>query len=405
MIRRIQEKQILKKIHNDRIILIIGARQVGKTTILNNIHRILKDDQQDCYFFTLEDPLLLNDLNKHPEEIYNYIPKNNNKKYLLLDEIQYLKNPSNFLKYIYDLYNNNIKLIVTGSSAFYIDQKFKDSLVGRKEIIEIYPFTFSEFLLAKNQDKLSAAISKENHFATGTKKKLLKSEQLLIKQLWQEYIIYGGYPRVVITDDKEEKNHILKELYQSFLKKDVLEANIKNEIHFYILLKILSGQVGNLVNMNELSNIVSVSKDTINKYLYILQKSFVISLCVPFHKNIRKELSRMPKVYFFDNGYRNAILNNFTPIEQRIDKGMLLENHIFSELTKMKIEDIKFWRTQDKNEIDFIVNESLAFEVKSNKKQFKPKQYSKFRKLYPEIPLRLITIFDDEELDGLDFTS
>ena len=405
MITRKISSAIAKNLDKPDILLITGARQVGKTTVLKELVSYLKKRNRETYFFTLEDPDLLTDLNQHPENIFNYVPKNSKYFFLLLDEVQYLNNPTNFLKYIYDLYREKIKLIVSGSSAFYIDYKFRDSLAGRKKIIELYPFCFSEFLLAKKETKLSEKIAQENYFDRLKKVDLLKHEIRKLRYLWQEYSIFGGYPRVVLEDNLDEKKYILKEIYQSFLRKDIREAGIKNELKFYMLLKILASQVGQLSNIQELSNTIDVSNDTVSKYIYTLQKSFIIKQCAPFYRNIRKELTKMPKIFFLDNGYRNSLLNLFDPISQRIDNGAVLENIFFTELVKLSIDDIKFWRTQSKSEVDFIVNERYAFELKVSKKAYNMSKYKKFIDRYPEISLRLVTHQDENNLDLLDFAS
>ncbi len=402
--RKIQDK-IIKNLNNEDILLIIGARQVGKTTLLNQIFNFLKKRKKEAYYYTLEDPSILADFNLHPDNIFNYIPKKNKHIFLFIDEIQYLENPTNFLKYIYDLYKDKIKLIVSGSSAFYLDRKFKDSLAGRKKIFELYPFSFSEFLSAKGEQKLYEKVINTNYFKTNKKIKLLKPEFKQLRILWQEYSIFGGYPKVVLEEDYEEKKMFLKELYQSFLKKDIYEAGIDNETKFYMLLKILASQVGQLVNNQNLSNILGISNDTVAKYLYIMQKSYIIKLCAPFYRNIRKELTRMPKVFFLDNGYRNGIISLFESLPDRIDKGQTFENIFFTEIIKLEVEKVNFWRTQDKTEIDFIVNEKYAFELKMNIKSFNINRYKNFLKYYPQMELKPVTYHDEKDLDIFDFIS
>jgi len=240
---------------------------------------------------------------------------------------------------------------------------------------------------------------------SNSKRKFLLPERKRLEIFWNEYIVYGGYPKIVLENDHEEKQDYLKELYQSFLKKDVLDSGVKEEIAFYKLIKILASQIGQLVNNQELARTIGVSGETISKYLYVLQKSFIIQMITTFSGNIRKELVKMPKVFFFDTGYRNALLNSFTPWGDRLDKGELLENSVFAELTKNLVEDIKFWRTQDKQEIDFIINEKYAFEVKLNKNNFKTTKYKNFKKNYPNVNLNLITFNDLTEPDIFDFLS
>lgn len=405
MVKRKVFSSIAKNLNKKDITLLIGARQVGKTSLLKEITVLLEQKRAEYYFFTLEDPYLLADLNQHPENIFNYIPKKDRQIYLLLDEIQILKNPTNFLKYIYDLYAEHIKLIVTGSSAFYIDKKFKDSLAGRKKIFEIYPFNFSEFILAKGEGKLSEKILDNNFFTRKSQVSFLAPEKIKLKQYLNEYFTFGGYPDVVLEDDISEKKSLLKELHLSFLKKDIYEDGIKEEIKFYQLVNILAAQTGQLVNCNELSNTIGISKDTISKYIYILQKAFIIRLCPPFFSNVRKELTKMPKIYFLDNGYRNSILRIFELIDHRIDSGQALENLFLNELVKAGIDDIRYWRTKDRTEIDFIVNEENAFEIKMQIIKRKKTQFRTFTEKYPDININFVTYLNDNQLDMLDFVS
>jgi len=267
-------------------------------------------------------------------------------------------------------------------------------LAGRKKIIKLFPFNFSEFLLAKDVSDFAEKIKQPAFFETNFKRKFLIPDRKQLEIYWNEYVLYGGYPKIVIESEYEEKEEYLKELYQSFLKKDVLDSGIKEEIAFYKLIKILASQTGQLVNNQKLARTIGVSGETVSKYLYVLQKSFIIQMVSTFSGNMRKELVKMPKVFFLDNGYRNALLNSFSPWGDRLDKGKLLENSVFIELIKNSIEDVRFWRTQDKQEIDFIVNEKYAFEVKLNKNSFKATKYKTFKKKYPDVELNLITHSD-----------
>ena len=407
MIKRLVEKKLIHETETDSILTMIGARQVGKTTLLNILKNHLLKKKKSVNLFTLEDKSLLSELNEHPKNIFNYIDFDSDKQYLLIDEIQYLDDPSNFLKYIYDLYHEKIKLIVTGSSAFYIDKKYKDSLAGRKKIVYIRHLTFSEFLLAKKETNLSKKISSFSYWNKNIKLKLLNQEKDKVYWLLNEYFIFGSYPKIVFEKTKNEKKEYLKELHLSFLQKDIFEAGIKNELKFYELIKLLAYQSGELLNINELSNTLNVSRDAVDNYLYVLEKSFIIKIIRPFHKNIRKELAKMPKMYFLDTGYRNSILNSFDKIDSRFDKGMAFETLFFNELNKQNLDSINFWRTKEKNEVDFIINEKFAFELKFNRKKFNINKYKSFVKLYPDIPLKCVSYLDDNtnELTITDFLS
>ncbi|MDD3808260.1 MAG: ATP-binding protein [Candidatus Pacebacteria bacterium] len=300
--------------------LIIGPRQTGKTTLLFYIYSKLKKQGKSCYFFSLEDPALLSKLDEHPDNLLKIIDGlDKNIKYVFIDEIQYLKNPSNFLKFHYDKYKGKIKLVVTGSSAFYIDKKFKDSLTGRKRIFFLNVFSFDEFLLSKK----------------------IKLKDLNIKkkeELMNIYITYGGYPRVILTDDEEKKMLILHEIAYSYTKRDIDDAGIQKDEIFYKLFVLLADQIGKTVNINELANTLGVSKTIINNFLYIMRKSFHVYLVNPYFKNLRKEITKMNKIYFNDFGLRNVILNNFDKLEHRDDKGEILENMIYKKLLETNDE-------------------------------------------------------------------
>lgn len=368
---------------NDEILLLVGARQAGKTTILYQLRDNIKEKKQDCYFLNLEDPDYLSLLRQSPKNLFKIFPVElSRKSFILVDEIQYLDNPSNFLKYFYDEYRGKIKIIASGSSAFYIDEKFKDSLAGRKKIFYVLTLSFREFLRFKNEPILA---QKDFH-------NLALSEREKANFFYQEYIVYGGYPRIVLAA-QNEKETLLGDIAYSYIKKDVLEANIRQDEMFYKLFKILSGQTGCLVNAAELASTLGISKSAVDNYLYVMQKSFHLALVRPFFKNLRKELTKMPKVYFLDMGLRNFFLRNFELFALRQDKGSLLENAVYRELlSKNNFEDIRFWRTIQKNEVDFVLGEEAALEVKSDEGGFKKSRYAAFLKSYPKIKLSVVSL-------------
>jgi predicted AAA+ superfamily ATPase len=384
MIGIIRDVTIKARKHRDtdEILIFVGARQAGKTTVLKQIQDELQNRGEHCYFLNLEDPEYLDLLNKTPRNIFKIFSLDQNvKNFIFVDEVQYLKNPSNFLKFIYDEYKEKIKLIVSGSSAFYLDKKFKDSLAGRKQIFNIFTLSFREFLKFKGEEKL-----RDKDFQN-----LSLEEKNKISIYYREFMIFGGYPRVVLSA-MEEKKEILRELAYSHIKKDILEAGVRQEEIFYKLFKILAKQIGNLVNVFELANTLNVSKTSINNYLYTMQKSFHLVLIRPFSGNTRKEISKMPKVFFLDFGLRNFFADNFNPFDLRDDKGQLLENAFFREL--MEIYDrneIKFWRTSDQKEIDFIVDGN-AYEVKTNIKSVKKKDCDAFLEKYPDMKLSIVSV-------------
>ncbi|MEM9886174.1 MAG: ATP-binding protein [Bacteroidota bacterium] len=383
--------------------IITGARQVGKTSLLRLILKQLEAEQRQVYYLTLENPVVLDAINQNPEQVFQFIAAHpqsilegiqKDRIFLLLDEVQYADNPTHFLKYIYDQYERNVKIIATGSSAFYIDQKFTDSLAGRKRIFHLYPLSLEEFLDFKGaQDLLEELelLKKQPNYQS--------LKRTALEQMFLEYLLYGGYPAVVLEEDFEEKKFLLSELKNAYVKRDILESGVEKEGKFYLLLQLLADQIGNLVNKNELSNIVQIDAKTIDQYLYILQKCYHLQLIRPFYRNLRKELTKMPKCYFNDLGLRNAFLNRLSPISQRADKGALLENYFFLRFrASYQMDQIKFWRTTDQKEMDFIIeeqfNEGRAIEVKWNAANFKPKKYQKFVDAYAGFELEVLSAGD-----------
>lgn len=383
--------QAQKYLGAEEILLFIGARQAGKTTILKQLQDALVKGGHKTYFLNLEDPDYLGLLNESPKNLFKIFSLDlNRKNNIFVDEIQYLKDPSNFLKYIYDEYKGKIKLFVSGSSAFYIDEKFKDSLAGRKKIFNVFTLSFREFLRFKGENQLS-----RSDFKT-----LSLSEKEKIGLRYFEYIIFGGYPRVALAS-QEEKIEILRDIAYSYVKKDIFESRVQQEDVFYRLFKILAAQSGGLVNASELSATLGVSKSSVDHYLHVMQKSFHVKLIKPFFRNIRKELTKMPKVYFCDLGLRNFFADNFNAFEMRDDKGALLENAVFRQLIeKYDTSEIKYWRTIQKNEIDFILKDKEAIEVKTQSERFKEISYKVFRERYKDINLSIVSLNAEQDMLG-----
>ena len=376
--------KLQENINTKHIFLIIGPRQVGKTTLMLQLHKELKAKLKQTYFLSLEDKEIRNAFDTHPEQLFNFIPpiSENKKYYIFIDEIQYLKDPSNFLKYIYDMYFKNIKLIVSGSSSFYIDKKFKDSLAGRKRIFRLSTLNFAEFVSFKNRTDIIKYIN------SGSLPKLYKIE---LDKLMHEYLIYGSYPELVLETGFENKKEILKELANSYIKKDIIDSNIKSSELYYQILQLLANQSASLFNINNISKILRKSNQTIESYIYVMLKSFHISKISPFYSNFTKEIRKIPKIYFTDLGLRNYFAQNFNPIALRKDKGELFENFVFKRFyDKYDDSDIQFWLTQKKHEVDFIIKKEKAFDIKFSESQFNIKKYKYFTEKYPNIDLKLI---------------
>ena len=374
--------KIKKVIGRDEFIILVGARQTGKTSLLLLIKEFYEKKGVEASYFNLENPEYLKSFNDQPFNIFDLLPKRSTKQIVLIDEIQYLANPSNFLKLLYDERREKIKIIATGSSSFYIDRKFKDSLAGRKFIFNIYPLNFNEFLEFSGETE----IAEEK-----TAKKLSAYYKAKLGKLWEQYVIYGGYPKVALAKEENLKKILIEDIGSSYIKKDALEAGIKNTEKYYALIKILAGQTGQLMNSQELANTLNLAHKTVEEYLYIMARSYQLAFIRPFYKNLRKELTKMPKAYFYDLGLRNFFLNDYRALDKRLDKGAYLENLVFTEFLKRgdDLDSIKYWRTQDKKEVDFIVGRE-AYEIKYNAKR-KISDYKMFIKQYPEIKFSMIS--------------
>ena len=350
------ERKILKKINlfldtND-ILLFYWARQVWKTSLM----KIIQNEyiKEKTYFFDLENTEYLDLLNKDPnifiEYLKSYYSWNEKEKIVIfIDEIQYLTNPTSFLKYIYDKYNN-IKLIISESSTLEIRWKLKDSLVWRLIKFDIYPLSFEEFLIFKNKSNLVELIWKK------TSLDIINNE---IKFFYEEYTKFWWYPKIVLANDMQIKKEYLKQIYNTYIEKDIKDIwKIKEVEKFNRLIRLLANQSWNLVNLSEISNTVWVTIKTLNEWIFLLENTFVIRLINPFSSNLRWELTKMPKIFFIDNGIRNFIDNNYEITWNSF------ENSFFNYINNSyKAEKINFYRTQDKKEIDFVLD-SIPYELK-----------------------------------------
>ena len=372
--------EILKYLHTDEIIVIQGARQVGKTSTLMLLQNYLQQNGQRTVYFDLEDSRFVNLIDQGVDEFLLYLSEqgidlqkfidHDNKIFILVDEIQYLQNPSNFMKLIAD-HHRYLKLIVSGSSSFQMKTKFKDSLVGRTVNFEIHPLSFQEFLTFKGID-----------FSPAERYSEIKTAEL--RTLYLEFALFGGYPKIVLTPDVSMKEKYLQQIIDTYIRKDIRDlAEIKETAKFNRLLEILAAQSGNLLNANELSNTCALSLETIGRYLFLLEQTYIIRLVRPFSRNIRAELTKRPKIFFFDSGLMQMLWL------KRLQKEMLgsvFETTIFSELVKKHgVESIYYWRTKDKKEIDFIVTlpeNLLPIEVKLHFPRSIPSELRYFNENY-----------------------
>ncbi len=363
MFQRRLLQEVLAWINDPDILVIIGSRQVGKTTLLSQIieHLLANGTSAiDIFYFNLDD-WSLQDFFKTPADFLNFVEVNKkNRAYVFIDEVQRLENPGLFLKYIYDL-KKNIKLIGSGSSSLEIRAKVSESLTGRKRLFNLRPFSFDEFVTTKwpgfpaVAGKLAIGDSANLLSALGQAQSLYQAS---LEKWLAEYLQYGGYPRVVLEANAQRKIALLQEIYTSYLQKDIKDFfKIENIAGYNNLLKILSQQIGNLVNVSTISNILSLNQATVDKYLLVLEGTFIFKRLTPFFQNVRRELSKMPKIYALDLGLRNFAAGNFNDVLLRGDRGEMAENFAFTELERLveAPNELHFWRTQTKAEVDFII--------------------------------------------------
>lgn len=374
------EKELIKWLKRPEIFVIKGPRQAGKTTLLKKIENFLlsnKIDKNHIHNFTFEDFDLLPSFETNPKKfIKNYAgglqPKD--QFYFLLDEFHYIKNGGKLLKLLYDL-TKNIKFIITGSSSLEIADHLGKFLVGRAFLFNLYPLSFEEFILAKNQNiKNYFQEKKQALYRFIGDNGIFKTEELIftniLKQAFEEFIIWGGYPEVIKSSNLEEKIIILRNIYQTYINKDIINLlKITDTRTYYNLLQILANQIGSLLNYQNLGLDSGVNFKELKRYLSTLEETYIIQRLNPYHQNLNTELKKNPKIFFIDSGLRNYLTNNFSPLEKRADAGHLAENFVYTELLKNLPPEwkIKYWRTKAKAEVDFVLSSdgrALPIEVK-----------------------------------------
>lgn len=352
MINRTLTTTIRNKIGRGKAIMLIGPRQVGKTTL---IRAELNDT--DFAFFDGDDPTVRSMLDSpNTAKIKNLI---GNNKVVFIDEAQRINDIGLTLKIITDQFKE-VQLWISGSSSFTLAHKLSEPLTGRKWEYELYPISWEEY---------------EKHFG------YLEAVQNLERRL-----IYGFYPDVI--NHPGEEIEILKNLTDSYLYRDILSyAEIRKPDVLEKLVQALALQVGNEVNYNELSQLLGISKDTVQRYINILEKGYVIFQLGSFSSNIRNEIKKNKKIYFYDNGIRNMIIGNFNDIEVRTDKGALWENFLIAERLKqnaykMTLAKSYFWRTTQQQEVDYV--EDIAQKIYGFEFKWNPRRKVKIPRTFTE---------------------
>lgn len=355
------DKKIIKRdvlddlrehLNKKEISLIIGSRQAGKTTIMRILQEELDKKMENTLFMSMDierDQQYFKSQNAFINKLN--LEFGDRAGVVFIDEIQIKKDAGLFLKGIYDMGIKH-KLIVSGSGSIELKEKVHESLMGRKRLFELLTVSFQEFVNFSTEYRYDNRL---DEFFSVEKEKT--------QDLLEKYIVFGGYPRVILENQIAEKQRTIDEIYRSYIEKDISSfLRVEKLGAFRSLVKIMASQIGNLVNYAELANTLNLSVKTVKNYLWYLEKTYIISVLTPYHTNIRKEISKSPVYYFNDIGLRNYAIGLFNGALDG-NKGFIFENIIFLFLKnelKAGNREIHFWRTTSKAEVDFVIDSGSA---------------------------------------------
>lgn len=364
-IPQIQLKNLKQSVIPGKVIVIYGARRTGKTTLLKEF---LKNEREPYTLVSGEDITIQSYLSSQSiEKLKAFVGAT---RLLLVDEAQKIPHIGINLKLIVD-HIPDVRVIVTGSSSFDLARSTGEPLTGRKFTLKLFPLA---------------------QFEIGQIEKIHQTQANLENRL-----IYGSYPEIVLMQDNKGREHYLKEIVSSYLYKDILEMDgVRHSAKISRLLQLIAFQVGKEVSLSELGTSLGMSKNTVERYLDLLEKAFVVQRLTGFSRNLRNEITKNCRYYFLDNGIRNALINNFNLLEQRNDAGELWENYIIIERLKRQeylsgAANNYFWRTYTKQELDFVEEREgrlFGYEIKWGKA--KPRKPKEWLSAYPEASFELI---------------
>ena len=368
LIKRDKFEELKNHLGKKEISLIIGPRQAGKTTLMKELQNYLEQKSEKTVFLSLDfekDRPFFASQDSFVKKLE--LEFGSGKGIVFIDEIQRKENAGLFLKGLYDM-QLPYKFIVSGSGSLELKEKIHESLAGRKRVFELPTVSFKEFVNFKTDYRYEGRLN--NFFAVEKEK---------AKFFLEEYLNFGGYPRVVLEGMFSEKLKIIDEIYRSYMEKDVLYLlKVEKLDVFSSLIKLLASQNGGLVNYSEIANTLEISVQTVKNYLKYTEKTFIVNRISPFFRNKRKEITKSPIIYFSDCGLRNYAAGEFGRVGETGRFGFLFQNFVFSIL-KEKLSfsgaSIHFWRTQENAEVDFVVDfvaEVTPIEVKYKKFE-KPK--------------------------------
>lgn len=366
-VKRDLEDRIWEYMDKPEIICVTGPRQSGKTTLLLKIH----NDLGNSNFISFEDREILALFEEDIKDFAKLYLKDYDQ--LIIDEFQYAEKGGKKLKYLHDHYPNK-KILITGSSVSDMTVKGLKHLTGRILIFQLYPFSFEEFLRYKDKklyDIYEEKIKKLDRWIRSDSDLDLSLNIISrLEELRKEYTVYGGYPRVVLSEKKEEKRTVIKNIINTYLLREIRDVlHISEDREVRKLMKLLSLQAGELTKYSKISDSSGFPYQDLKEKMNILDYTFVTKLVNPFFTNKKKEIVKTPKVYFYDNGFRNGLIDNFRELENRKDRGELNENFFFSQAIHYT-EELKYWRTKSQAEVDFVLekNSTEPVEIKTTPK-------------------------------------
>jgi len=361
-IPRFIQSALTQHLNKAEITVLIGPRQAGKTTLLQEIGKNLTEAGAICLFFNLDIDVDAQHFSSQQRFVDRVQALTAGKPaFVFIDEVQRIENAGLFLKGIYDRQLPH-KWIATGSGSLELKEKIAESLAGRKRNFLLYPVSAGEFLSYRLSTSLQQSVA------------LIGTDPYAEEHLLMEYLQFGGYPRVLTTPDKHEKRSLLAEIFQSFVERDLqLLLRLEKTKELITLLQLLSNRIGRLVNYQDLANMTNLSVATVKNYLWYCEKTFVVEEVLPYFTNKEKELTKTPQYYFVDSGLRNFLLNNFDLTPSSSDFGFAFQQLVFQVLKgrfSNGIEKIRYWRTQNQAEVDFVVQDGLSIlpiEVKAER--------------------------------------
>ncbi|MGE5343874.1 MAG: ATP-binding protein, partial [Candidatus Omnitrophota bacterium] len=369
--KRMLFDEVMKWVDSEKIIIIKGARQVGKTTLLLSLKDHLSEAGNQTVYVSADD-LMFKKVFESSSLFFKYLKFEHNierNAYVFIDEFQYINDAGIFVKILFDTVkreNLNIRFIVSGSSSLEIS-KNREFLTGRKVEFELFPFSFIEAMASEKRYRVKFNIYTD----FGDMIDFYNLYKDDIEAEMANYIRWGGYPEIYLEKDPERKRILFDELISTYIEKDIAGfLHIANVKSFNNLIKVLAGQIGNLVNKSELSGTLGINYKTLGSYLDVLEGTYVFSYVQPYFTNVRKELTQMPKVYIHDTGvyyhYYGDKHLGFETIE-----GKVIENFVYNTFKIQYPNDVYFYRTKEKMEIDFVIKGSgmlLPVEVKFRKR-------------------------------------